>query len=185
MAPILLALLLAQQPPPPDDDANRPVFGVTVVDAQGFQGKIYKLKPGTRELPNLSRMKPIGTIYTRQLDIAPRNFTAGFPGVTDLNEWFALDYTGKFYIETPGKYKFSLLSDDGSKLYIDKKLVIDNDGTHAALTIYGAAQLKTGHHTIRVSYFQGPRTALALVLRVAFDESHEFKIFNMRDFYKN
>lgn len=181
MIATLLALAAFAQAPPPDAP-NPTIFGITVVDSQGLEGKIYNLKPGTRQLPNFNRMKPVGSIYTTSLNIPPRDFLQGFPGVTDRTEWFAIDYSGKFYVEIPGKYKFSLLSDDGSKLYIDKKLVIDNDGTHGALNLYGAAQLKTGPHTIRVSYFQGPRTAVALVLKYAFDESHEFKVFTTRDF---
>jgi hypothetical protein len=180
LAAATFALCRAQQPP--IDDENRPVFGITVVDTLGLEGKIYNIKTGQKLLPNFSRMKPVGSIYTRSLNIPPRNFLQGFPGVTKRFEWFAIDYTGKFWIETPGKYKFSLLSDDGSKLYIDKKLVIDNDGNHGALLLYGAIVLKPGNHNIRVSYFQGPRTSVALVLKVAFEENRDFKIFNTLDF---
>jgi PA14 domain len=175
-----LAQCCAQDPP--NDDANRPVFGITVVDTIGLEGKIYNIKVGQKVLPNFGRMKPVGSIYTSSLNVPPRDFLQGFPGVTKRTEWFAIDYSGKFWIGNPGKYKFSLLSDDGSKLYIDKKLVIDNDGTHAALLLYGAIVLKTGSHNMRVSYFQGPRTAVALVLKVAFEENRDFKIFNTRDF---
>ncbi len=175
-----LAMRCAQELP--NDDANRPVFGITVVDTLGLEGKIYNIKTGQKLLPNFARMKPVGSIYTSFLNIPPRDFLQGFPGVTKRTEWFAIDYNGKFWVDTPGKYKFSLLSDDGSKLYIDKKLVIDNDGTHGALLLYGAIVLKKGSHNIRVSYFQGPRTAVALVLKVAFEENRDFKIFNTRDF---
>ena len=175
-----LAICLAQHPA--IDEANRPVFGITVVDTLGLEGKIYNLRVGQKVLPNFGRMKPVGSIYTSSLNIPPRDFLQGFPGVTKRTEWFAIDYNGKFWIGTPGKYKFSLLSDDGSKLYIDKKLVIDNDGTHPALLLYGAIVLKIGSHNIRVSYFQGPRTAVALVLKVALEENRDFKIFNTRDF---
>ena len=175
-----LAICLAQEPE--NSNANRAVFGITVVDTIGLEGKIYDLKVGQKFLPNFARMKPVGSIYTSSLNIPPRDFLQGFPGVTKRTEWFAIDYNGKFWIGMPGKYKFSLLSDDGSKLYIDKKLVIDNDGTHPALLLYGAIVLKNGSHNIRVSYFQGPRTAVALVLKVAFEENREFKIFNTRDF---
>ena len=167
----VLSICSAQEPP--NDDPNRPVFGITVVDTLGLQGKIYNLRPGQKVLPNFGKMKPVGSIYTSSLNIPPRDFLQGFPGVTKRTEWFAIDYTGSFWVDTAGKYKFSLLSDDGSKLYIDKKLVIDNDGTHGALELYGAIVLKPGSHNIRVSYFQGPRTAVALVLKIAFDENRE------------
>jgi hypothetical protein len=157
-------------------------FGITVYDASGLCGQVYHLRPGTLELPNFKRLKPVGTIYTNSLNIPPRNFTEGFPGVTKRFEWFAIDYTGRFWIEEPGKYSFALLSDDGSKLYIDDRTVIDNDGTHSPLVLYGTAKLSGGIHKIRVSFFQGPRTSLALMLGIGKDGAKDFKIFDTNDF---
>ncbi len=100
------------------------------------------------------------------MNIPRQDFRAGFPGVTTKAEWFAIDYTGKFWIERPGKYKFLLSSDDGSKLYIDDQVVIDNDGLHATITKDGDVELTGGVHRIRVSYYQGPGFSVALVLEV-------------------
>lgn len=55
-------------------------------------------------------------------------------------------------------------SDDGSKLYIDDRLVIDNDGIHSAVTLVRSTEMTHGVHRIRVSYFQGPRDEVALML---------------------
>src|SRR5438105_4172378 len=102
---------------------NAPIttFGVTVVDAFGLRGEIYLLPPDTDSLPKFEKLKPVGAVYTSALNIPAREFQEGFPGVTDCFEWFAIDYTGSFWIERPGKYRFLLASDDGSKLYIDHK----------------------------------------------------------------
>ncbi len=43
----------------------------------------------------------------------------GFPGLTDRFEWFAMDYSGKFWIDRTGLYRFRLVSDDGAMLYVD------------------------------------------------------------------
>src|SRR3954465_9284561 len=142
-------------------------FGVTVVDPFGLRGEIYLLRPGTEELPKFEKLKSIGAIYTSGLNIPPRDFQAGFPGITDRFEWFAIDYTGNFYIDDPGKYRFLLGSDDGSKLYIDHKRLIDNDGIHPIQYEECSVNLKGGIHSIRISYFQGPRAHIALVLGVA------------------
>ena len=48
-------------------------------------------------------MKPVGTIYTNSLNVSPQRFDESFPGITDRFEWFAIDYTGKFWIEQPGE----------------------------------------------------------------------------------
>jgi hypothetical protein len=158
-----------------------PTFGVTVVDPYGLRGEIYLLKPGTNELPNFKKLEPVGTIYTSRLDIAPREFDAGFPGVTDRFEWFAIDYAGRFWVETPARYRFALLSDDGAKLYIDGHTVINNDGAHAPEEKTGSIKLSGGLHRIRVSYFQGPRFHVALILRIA-GPDEEFRIFTTEEF---
>lgn len=112
-------------------------------------------------------LDPVAVIYTSSLNVPPRNFTEGFPGVTDRFEWFAIDYSGRFWVEKPGLYQFALTSDDGSKLYIDDELIIDNDGVHAPEVKMGRIGLSGGIHRIRVSYFQGPRDEVALTLEIA------------------
>jgi len=179
---ILFALcgsfLLAQDLPPSPDET--PTFGISVY-LSGLTGQIYAIKPTSKKLPDFKKLKPIGTIYTYSLAIRPRDFNEGFPGLTDRLEWFAIDYTGRFWIETPGKYRFILTSDDGSRLYIDDKQVIDNDGTHPAEEQSGTAKLKAGVHSIRVSYFQGPRFHLALMLDVVGPDGQQ-RVFNTQDF---
>jgi PA14 domain len=142
-------------------------FGITVVIPSALQGRIYNIRHNTKKLPNFRKMKPVGTIYATSLNIPPQDFRQGFPGVTTRFEWFAIDYEGRFWVETPGEYGFSLSSDDGAILYIDKALVIDNDGLHSVQKGVGAVPLSHGVHEIRVSYFQGPRYQVALVLKIA------------------
>ena len=137
-------------------------FGTTVVTNSWLEGRIYDLEPNTRKLPDLDGRKPVGKIYANMLNVWPQRFDEGFPGITDRFEWFAIDYSGKFWVELPGEYRFSLLSDDGAQLEVDKKLVVDNSSLHAPTAISGSAVLSRGVHTIRVSYFQGPRFQVAL-----------------------
>jgi hypothetical protein len=158
-------LCCAQDLPPKQEPV--PTFGTTVVIPSGLRGQIYKIKSRTRRLPEFEKLKPTGTIYTSTLNVPTRSFDEGFPGVTKRFEWFAIDYAGRFWIEKPGDYEFSLLSDDGAKLYIDDEVVIDNDGIHPPATVDGSVTLGGGIHRIRVSYFQGPRFQVALVLKVA------------------
>lgn len=157
------------------------VFGTTVVDNSGLQGRIYYVKPGTRALPKLGRLRPAGNIYTTSLNVWPQNFNEGFPSISERFEWFAIEYTGEIWIEDTGHYRFSLLSDDGAKLYLNDKVVIDNDGQHAARAITGSATLTRGVHQIKVEYFQGPRFTVALVLAIS-PPGSPWRIFNMNDF---
>lgn len=129
-----------------------------------LKGEIFLIPKGTQRLRSIRWQSPVGTIYTEELDIPKRDFREGFPGITDRFEWFAIRYTGSFHVMEGGKYRFKLRSDDGSRLYIDNRLVVDNDGAHPARTKNGRVHLSEGNHTIRVEYFQGPRFSVALQL---------------------
>jgi hypothetical protein len=144
---------------------------------------VYEVSPFTTRIPrNLHKRKPVGRpIYTESLNVPEQEFTRGFPGVTNRFEWFAIDYTGRFWIETPGLYRFSLTSDDGAQLYIDAELIVDNDGLHPPIDKSGSVQLKRGIHTMRVPYFQGPRFAVALILQIA-GPDEKLRIFSTEDF---
>jgi len=141
-------------------------FGTTAVLNVGFKGNIYYLEEGTSQLPDFSTMLPVGTIYTEKLDIPDRDFTEGFPGITDRFEWFGISYIGGILIPTDGYYIFKLTSDDGTKLYIDGEMIIDNDGIHPSRTQTKQMFLARGNHVIKVDYFQGPKTRLCLQLLV-------------------
>jgi hypothetical protein len=156
-------------------------FGTTVVVPGGLLGKVYHLRPSAKALPDFQALNPLGAIYTSTLNVTPRDFREGFPGVTNRYEWFAIDYSGRFWIEKPGLYRFELTSDDGSRLYIDDRMVLDNDGVHPPETRLAVLTLEGGIHRIRVSYFQGPRFQVALVLRVA-GPSEEWRVFSTDEF---
>jgi hypothetical protein len=158
------------------------IFGTTVVIPSGLRGFVYYIKHNRTQLPDFEKLKPAGpAIYTSSLNLPPQNFMEGFPGVTKRNEWFAIDYSGKFWIADPGMYTFALLSDDGAKLYIDDQVVIDNDGLHPPQEKTGALDLAGGLHRIRVSYFQGPKYQVALVLKVA-GAGQELRVFSTDEF---
>lgn len=158
-----------------------PTFGTTVVDSSDFRGDVYAIPPGTDSLPKFKNLHAIGSIYTSTLNVPGRNFTEGFPGVTGRTEWFAIDYTGKFWVTSRRTFRFALESDDGSRLLIDGHTLIDNDGSHPSSGCTGRAELAEGVHQIRVSYFQGPGYAVALMLGVA-DEQGAWHIFDTRNF---
>ena len=155
------ALLAAGQEQPPVS------FGTTVVLPGGLEGVVYHISRFSKAIPNLQKEKPRGKVYATSLNVPNRDFKEGFPGVTKRLEWFAIDYTGRFWIEKPGLYRFALTSDDGSRLFIDERTVVDNDGVHPAATKTASVELAGGIHHIRVQYFQGPGLQVALVLEVA------------------
>jgi len=156
-------------------------FGGTIMIPGCFRGPVYHLQPGTEWLPKFERLRPVGTVYACVLDVPTQSYMNPILGVTDRIEWFAIDYQADFWIHNPGRYRFSLASDDGSILYIDGHTVINNDGQHATVQLFGETQLESGKHQIRVSYFQGPRFEVALMLSVA-GPGEKMHAFDMRDF---
>ena len=74
--------------------------------------------------------------------------------ITYNKDRFALLVTG--WIETPksGNYTFYLTSNDGSRLWIDGREIINNDGGHPAREKEGHLTLTAGRHRLRIGYFQ-------------------------------
>jgi len=173
---LLVAAMIASA-----QDQPTVVFGTNVVVSGGLEGSVYNISKRSTKIPDLKKAKPQVTIYASSLNIPTRDFQEGFPGVTKRFEWFAIDYTGRFWIEKPGVYSFALTSDDGSRLLIDDRLVVDNDGIHASATKFGDVELSGGIHRIHVEYFQGPRFAVTLVLKVA-GPGEDLRVFSTDEF---
>jgi hypothetical protein len=129
-------------------------------------GRVCFLPVGTLRIADARDCQYAATVYTDTLDIPERQFSDGFPGITNRSEWFLIDYTGTFSVTGYGTYVFRLHSDDGSYLYIDDELVIDNDGKHAPESRSGEVLLAVGEHRIKVRYAQtNDRMALQLFVR--------------------
>jgi len=69
-------------------------------------------------------------------------------------EYYGLVFSGYLDIPETDVYHFYTESDDGSRLYIDTKLVVDNDGLHGMQEESGAIALAKGFHLIRVTFFE-------------------------------
>ncbi len=70
------------------------------------------------------------------------------------NDRFGFVYSGWIDLTEDGPYRFWSASDDGSRVWIDDTLVVDNDGPHALRLAYGSIGLKAGLHRIRVAFFE-------------------------------
>jgi hypothetical protein len=82
-------------------------------------------------------------------------YTLGLDKIIPNKDEYALTFNGKIQIKKDGDYAFFIMSNDGSRLFIDDKLVIDHDGAHGAdMEKTGKITLKAGLHPIRLNYFQ-------------------------------
>ncbi len=74
----------------------------------------------------------------------------GIPG-----QAFSATWTGRLKAPGTGKYVFDLASDDGSRLFIDGKMVIDNWGQHPIQSRSYSIHLQKGKfYDIKVKYYQ-------------------------------
>ncbi|ACU60447.1 alkaline phosphatase family protein [Chitinophaga pinensis] len=71
------------------------------------------------------------------------------------NGVFGIVFTGYLQIDTSGEYTFYNSSDDGSKLFVDEKEVVNNDGNHGVTERSGSILLSAGRHPIRVEFYNG------------------------------
>ena len=98
---------------------------------------LAKLVPG--QTPNIDRRLPEINIPNGQFGLA---------------DYFIAELTGEFLADDDATYTFKLTSDDGSELSLDNKVVIDNDGVHAAKAVEKSVSLTKGWHKLVIRYFE-------------------------------
>jgi predicted alpha/beta superfamily hydrolase len=98
------------------------------------------------KLPDFEKLKPVKT------GVADSAFDINrLPAKTN----FACLFEGYFEIVEDGYYIFALVSNDGSKLFLADKLIIDNDGVHSTESVKSfILPLEKGFYPVRIEYFQ-------------------------------
>ena len=98
------------------------------------------------KLPDFDKLEPEGTdhVESGKIDI----------GVTKEKENFGLVFNGKLTAPADGDYQFTIGSDDGSRLIIGDKVVIDHDGIHGNSNKGGKIKLSKGLHDLELQYFE-------------------------------
>ena len=74
--------------------------------------------------------------------------------IAGRNDSYAIEFEGYLLIPSDDIYGLSLISDDGSRLILDGKEVLKNDGIHGMKEESGYFPLGRGHHKFRLEYFQ-------------------------------
>jgi len=126
---------------------EKPITPVSVIiTGSGLNFEYFELEVGIDSLADLQGYEPSKTGLIDKI---------AFPyKIVELPEFFGLIYNGFINIPEEDVYTFSVLSNDGSRLFIADKLVVDNDGLHGAYEVAGEIALQKGWHKICLSYFQ-------------------------------
>jgi hypothetical protein len=109
----------------------------------GLRYEYYEVG-GLTELPDFDILTPVslGTVSTPDISLR------------ETEDGFAFRFRGFIQITTGGNYTFYTSSDDGSQLFVDGSLVVDNDGLHALTEVSGQTTLGAGYHTIAITMFE-------------------------------
>ena len=139
---------------------------VETVQQEAGRLRVGWVKPGTEEEIIPSHALYVGELYGHGLLGLYRRGTTwdGEATVVQLDAFiapndvlpspFSIEWLGKIYVPVSGPYVFGTTSDDGSHLYLDGQLVVDNGGHHGDVHREGRIQLEKGFHDIRLLYFQ-------------------------------
>jgi len=96
------------------------------------------------ELPNVVKVVPTLDLRSERGDFAP------------LESWFVAEVSAVLTVKHAGRYCFRLVSDDGSRLWLDGKLLIDHDGLHGPTAKDSEpVALTAGPHELRIWHLQG------------------------------
>ncbi|MGD0093720.1 MAG: PA14 domain-containing protein [Planctomycetota bacterium] len=117
----------------------------------GLKAEFFDMGDALEDFPDVKDKKPAVTRVDKTINV--ESTEDKWPG-TNLEHHFYIRWTGVIKIEKDGKYKFYTQSDDGSRLYIDNKQVVDNGGLHGMDEKDGEAELKAGNHDIKVDFFE-------------------------------
>jgi hypothetical protein len=87
---------------------------------------------------------------------------------------FSVIWTGRFIPEKSGLYKFVLISDDGSRLYLGDQRIINHWGDHPTTEKWGEVRLEAGEvRPLKIEYFQHSGGAAIKFGWIFIDESNE------------
>merc|ERR1711988_841946 len=83
------------------------------------------------------------------------------------------EFKGFLNVTEGGTWRFYTSSSDGSRLFIDGRQVVNNDGRHDNRMVSGKVALKPGYHEFRITYFKDRSTVGAeLIAYWSLGESH-------------
>ena len=116
-----------------------------LVERELQQGLKYEYHEG--QMKNTLEIREFPTIKTgivSNVTTSPKNHKVNY----------AFTYLGYIMIPEDGTYTFYLTSNDGSRLYINNELAINNDGAHKEREESVVVSLRKGYHRFLLDYYQ-------------------------------
>lgn len=135
--PILRSLMLA--------DPSAVEVGGETLSQLGVAVDYFEPNPANVSRETLAGLEPVasGTEEQIGLDTSLRR----------RSDFYALRFRAQLTVPSSGRYRFWLASDDGSRLYLNDQLVIDNDGPHGMVEKSAEVDLAAGPQALELNYF--------------------------------
>lgn len=119
----------------------------SVIPTGGFNAEYY----------NNSTLSGAPTFITKESKI-DKNWGINGPGKTIANDNFSVRWTGKFDFDQ-SKYAFKVKADDGVRMWVDNKLVIDQWKDQSPTEYSANVDLTKGTHEVKVEYYEKEKGA--------------------------
>ena len=101
-------------------------------------------------------------ILTRQEARLDNRWGAGSPDGSINDDFFSARWTRTLSL-SGGVYRFTAVTDDGMRVWIDDRLIVDQWREQAPRTIVVDRRLAAGNHAVRVEYFEATGDATAIL----------------------
>ena len=151
-APAAVVKPVVEKAVPPADAGLKP----------GLLGEYFEFPDGISDFPVVAAgTKPAVSRVDATINI--EDSEDAVPGTT-LVDHFYIRWTGVVRVPKDGKYTFTTNSDDGSRLFIDDKEVVDNGGEHPMEEKSGEVELKAGDHKLKLEFFENEGGAGCILL---------------------
>ena len=131
-----------------------------------YQGKVYKY-PNSRkyikyEEDHADKYELLKEIVWDSIHVTQRETELGFPDV-DRDGAFGIMFTTELTVDETSMYRFAITSDDGSIVWIDGELIIDNDYSKGMHMKADTLALRAGTHDVKIWYYQAYPTMFGVI----------------------
>lgn len=141
-------------------------------DYPGLAVSIYRIERRDISFYDIPKQSdPVYTAVAPGIHFSDELLTA-FP---EIHENVIFHIKGFINIGEDDNFVFRLVSDDGSRMWLDNRLLIDNDGMHGPQARDGEIMLKKGKHPVEILFYQGV-SGLTLSLQWARHGDNKFSV---------
>jgi cytochrome c len=145
--------------------------------ANGLMVQVFQLQK------NISALADINFGATPDMVVTAGEVNASGDDFGPLKNNFALAIAGFLYMDKDDNVLLQLSSDDGSRLILDNRELINHDGPHGMEPKEAEVALRAGYHPIRIEYFQGGG-GQGISLKWARSGDSDMKVIPMSSFYR-